>query len=126
MRNRSNIARLALAAMLTASPVAVAHEAQKGPNGGWRVDAGNYHAELVVDGSTAVVVYLSDADNKPLPASGFKANAILVVDGKPQRFELQPKDDKVLAGIAPVAITPGVKGALQLTAPDGTTAQAKF
>ncbi len=115
-----------LAASLGISATAFAHEAAKGSNGGVRVDAGKYHAELVVDGSTTVALFLSDSDDKPIAATGFKANAILVVDGKSQRFPLAPTEGAKLVGTAPVPVNPGVKGAVQLTAPDGATAQAKF
>lgn len=102
------------------------HEAGKGPNGGRKVDAGKYHAELVVDGSTNVAVYLTDEADKPVAATGFKANAIFVVGKQPVRFALTPADTTKLAGTAPVAVPAGVKGALQITAPDGSTAQAKY
>lgn len=105
---------------------ALAHEAGKGRNGGLRVDAGNYHTELLVDGTTNVTVFLSDADDKPIPAKDFKANAILIIGGKSQRFPLTPADGSKLIGTAPGPVNPGVKGAIQLTAPDGKTAQAKF
>ena len=124
--NRIRFASLTLAAALMAAPWAFAPEAAKGKNGGLRVDAGKYHAELVVDGTPAVAVFLSDADDKPIPAAGFKANAILVIDGKSQRFELVPAEGSKLAGTAPAAVAPGAKGAVQITAPDGTTAQAKY
>ena len=124
--NRTHLALLSLAAALVAAPAAFAHEAAKGKNGGLRVDAGKYHAELVVDGTPAVAVFLSDADDKPIPAAGFKANAILVIDGKSQRFELVPADGSKLTGTAPAPVNPGAKGAIQITAPDGTTAQAKY
>lgn len=104
----------------------VAHEAAKGRHGGLRIDAGKYHTELVANGTTSVVVYISDVDDKPVPAAGFKANAILIVDGRPQRFVLAPGEGSQLVGTSPVPVKPGVKGAIQLTAPDGTTAQAKF
>lgn len=117
---------ITLAASLGISATAFAHEAAKGSNGGVRVDAGKYHAELVVDGSTTVALFLSDSDDKPIAATGFKANAILVVDGKSQRFPLTPTEGAKLVGTAPVPVSPGVKGAVQLTAPDGETAQAKF
>jgi len=103
-----------------------AHEPGTGAHGGVRVDAGHYHAELVADGTPAVSLYLSDGSDKPVPADGFKANAILLVDGKAQRFPLTPAGGSRLAGTAPVAVPKGVKGAVQLTAPDGTTAQAKY
>jgi len=110
---------------LLATPL-LAHEPGTGANGGVRVDAGHYHAELVADGTPAVALYLSDGSDKPVPAEGFKANAILVVDGKAQRFPLAPTGGNRLAGTAPVAVPKGVKGAVQLTAPDGSTAQAKY
>lgn len=104
----------------------LAHEPGTGAHGGVRVDAGPYHAELVADGTPAVSLYLSDSSDKPIPADGFKANAILLVDGKAQRFPLAPAGGSRLAGTAPVAVPKGVKGAVQLTAPDGATAQAKY
>ena len=51
---------------------------------------------------------------------------ILVIDGKSQRFALTPADGSKLVGTAPAPVKPGVKGAIQLTAPDGESAQAKF
>ena len=111
---------------LAATSPTLAHEATKGTNGGMRVDAGKYHTELVANGSTTVVVFLSDAADKPVPAAGFKATAILVVDGKPQRFSLEPADGARLVGTSPVVVAVGVKGVIQLTAPDGTTAQGKY
>lgn len=114
-----------LVAALTISPLS-AHEAAKGRNGGLRVDAGKYHTELLVDGSRTVAVFLSDVEDKPIPATGFKATAILVVDGKSQRLELTAADASKLVGTAPVPVKPGVKGVVQLTAPDGATVQGKF
>jgi len=110
---------------LVALPV-LAHEPGAGANGGVRVDAGHYHAELVADGTPNVALYLSDGADKPVAAEGFKANAILVVDGKAQRFPLAPVGASRLAGTAPVAIPKGVKGVVQISAPDGASAQAKY
>lgn len=45
---------------------------------------------------------------------------------KAQRFPLTPAGGSRLAGTAPVAVPKGVKGAVQLTAPDGSTTQAKY
>ncbi|MFG1481135.1 hypothetical protein V5F53_21160 [Xanthobacter sp. V4C-4] len=116
--------------LLTLPPLAapaLAHEPGAGANGGVRVDAGRFHAELVADGTPAVSLFLSDGTDKPVPAEGFKANAILVVDGKAQRFPLVPfAGSNRLAGTAPVAVPKGAKGAIQITAPDGSTAQAKY
>ena len=118
---------LALTLVLTVTSASLAHEPRPGPNGGLRVDAGSrYHAELVATGTPEVVLFLFDGNDKPIPAAGFRGNAILVIDGKTHRFVLQPAEGSRLVGTAPVAVPKGVKGAVQLTAPDGTTAQAKF
>lgn len=116
----------ALAMALSAAGPAFAHEAAKGRNGGLRVDAGKYHTELVVDGTTSVIVHLSDAEDKPIPATGFKATAILVIDGKSQRVELTPAEPSKLVGTAAAVVKPGVRGVVQLTSPDGATQQGKF
>ncbi len=118
---------LAVSLVLMAPLAAMAHDPRPGPNGGLKVDAGTrYHAELVAKGTPEVALFLYDANDKPIPTAGFRAQAILVIDGKTQRFPLQPADGSRLVGTAPVAVPAGVKGAVQLTAPDGTTAQAKF
>lgn len=122
----SRIAVLALSFSLLTGSAALAHEVAKGPHGGVIADAGVYHVELVVDGSTAVAIYLSDADDKPVAAKDFKANAILVIDGKSQRFALTPGEGSKLVGTAPSPVKAGVKGAVQLAAPNGATAQAKY
>ncbi|MFG1280276.1 hypothetical protein [Xanthobacter autotrophicus] len=119
------LASALIALPLLATPL-LAHEPGTGAHGGVRVDAGHYHAELVADGKPAVSLYLSDGSDKPVPADGFKANAILVVDGKALRFPLSPAGGSRLAGTAPVAIPKGVKGVVQISAPDGATTQAKY
>lgn len=129
MRRRIILGAAALATTATwtswlAPRPARAHDA-KGPNGGQLTDAGKYHVELVGKG-TRIEVFVSDANDKPLPATGFKALAILVIDGKPQRIPLQPDGADRLAGASPAPLASPAKGVLQLTAPDGTIAQAKF
>lgn len=117
---------LVLAFVALIPTLALAHDPRPGPNGGMMVDAGSYHAELVANGSETVTLYLFDAADKPVESAGFKANAILVVNAKPTRFPLEPAGGQKLVGKASGAVVPGVKGVVQLTAPDGTTAQAKF
>lgn len=119
-------AAAALAFALLMPVAAEAHQPRPGPNGGLMVDAGNYHAELVANGTDVVTVFLFDADDKPIDSAGFKANAILVVGAKPARFPLEPAGGQKLTGKAPGPVKAGAKGAVQLTAPDGSTAQAKF
>ena len=109
--------------LLAAAPVC-AHETA-GKNGGRVTDAGKHHVELVAKGQT-VDVYLLDGSEKPLPASGFKASAILIEGGKPARVALTPVDGNRLTGTSEVPLSTAPKGAVQLTAPDGTTASGKF
>ena len=121
--------RLLLAVLLGlsfASP-SYAHDPRPGPNGGLKVDAGaRHHAELVVNGSPQVQVFLFDENDQPVPSQGYSANAILLVGGATQRFALQPGDGNSLVGTAPVSVPAGTKGAVQITGPDGATAQARF
>lgn len=125
MTMKSTCAALFVGIALATAP-ATAHEPTKGPNGGHQVDAGTWHAELVANGTTSVTIHLADAEGKAIPAAGFKASAVFVVDGKPQRFALEPAGGSKMVGTAPVALGAGVKGAVQLTGPDGKTGQAKF
>lgn len=124
---KRKLSKTALSFVLSlAATSAFAHEPTTGPNGGVQVDAGAYHAELVADGTAKVALYLSDANGNPVPAAGFKANAIFIVDGKPQRFALIPNEGSKFLGEAAVPFALPAKGAVQLTAPDGQTGQAKF
>ncbi|MGU9982494.1 hypothetical protein ACJ4V0_20865 [Phreatobacter sp. HK31-P] len=121
--------RLIVAALLGLSLAApaLAHEPRPGPNGGLKVDAGaRHHVELLANGTTQVVVFLFDANDQAIPTQGYRANAILVVGGTTQRFTLQPDQSNRMVGTAPAPVPSGVKGAVQITGPDGATAQARF
>jgi hypothetical protein len=117
---------IALAGSILVATAALAHEKHsKGPNGGTVTHAGKYHVEMVANG-TVVDMFLMDADDNPVLAKGMKATAILLVGGKSQRVALQPADGSRLSGKAAVALPAKLKGAVQLTGPDGKTAQGKF
>ncbi len=112
---------LALAAVL-AAPV-LAHDIDRGPNGGRVVDAGDYHVELVArDGG--IEVFVTDSDEKPAGGS-FKGLAILVVDGKQQRIALESAAPGRLTGKAAGKLAQA-RGVVQLTTPQGATVQARF
>lgn len=117
-------AKYLLIGALIWSGAAWAHEA-KGKHGGRITDAGSYHVEMVVKSDT-IDVFISDASEKPVAASGFKGTAILVAGGKSQRVVLTPVDGTRLSGTATAALPNQPKGVVQLTAPDGKTIQAKF
>jgi hypothetical protein len=123
---RRSFIALSLLAIMSVVP-AHAHAPRPGPNGGLKVDAGaDHHIELVASGTTEVTIFLFDAADQPVPAAGYSANAILLVDGAVQRFPLSPGEGNRLQGTSPVPVSAGVKGAVQVVAPDGTTAQGKF
>ena len=115
---------LLIAALLASAGSAWAHDA-KGKNGGRIADAGSYHVEMVVK-SEVVDVFITDAGEKPVAASGFKGTAILVAGGKSQRVVLAPVEGTRLSGSATAALPDQSKGVVQLTGPDGKTIQAKF
>jgi hypothetical protein len=118
------IRSLILAAALAAAP-AVAHEPDKGPNGGARVDGGPFHVELAPKGAT-VRVFVSGPNYEPVSVEGFTGTAMLVIDGKPKRVTLAPAGDGMLTGDAGATVPTPAHGAIQLKAADGKTAQAKF
>src|ERR1700736_5681264 len=110
--------------LLTALPT-VAHEVEKGPNGGRVVEAGAHHVELVVK-ENAVNVFVTDASDKPVSINGFKGVAIFTISGKAQRIALEPNEGSRLSGTSPVALPPEPAGVVQITAPDGKTGQGRF
>lgn len=118
---------LSLIVGFTLVNASLAHEPRPGPNGGLKVDAGtSMHAELVADGTVQVTVYLYDADDKPVAAQGYRANAILIINNTTHRFELKATESNKLVGNASVTVPKGVKGAVQIIKPDGATVQARF
>jgi hypothetical protein len=110
--------------ILTALPAA-AHEVEKGPNGGRVVEAGAHHVELVANEKT-VNVFVTDAHDNPVSINGFKGVAIFTISGKAQRIPLEPKEGTRLSGISPVGLPAEPVGVVQITAPDGKTAQGRF
>ncbi|GJD52009.1 hypothetical protein OPKNFCMD_4771 [Methylobacterium crusticola] len=117
---------LPLPALAQAGGAPHASHAAPGPNGGRIAEAGRTHVELVARGA-ALELFLTGADAvAPVPADGFRATAILVVDGRPARIALVPAGGNRLSGTAPLSLPPRPRGAVQLTGPDGATASARF
>jgi hypothetical protein len=117
---------VAVAVALLAVPALVlAHGPKVGANGGVQADAGDYHIELVPEGTT-LQIYLRDHSDKEVASAGFKGTAIFVVGGKPQRIPLMPAGANRLSGTSSVALPKEPKGAVQITTPTGSTVQAKF
>jgi len=115
---------LALGVALLAGLPAYAHE-PKSTHGGRVAEAGPYHMELVAK-DTAIEVFLIGENDKPVDPKGFKGVAIFNLGGKTDRITLAPSDKGNLSGTAATALPAKPKGAVQLTAPDGKTATARF
>jgi hypothetical protein len=115
----------ALAFVIVGAVSATAHDVDKGPNGGRVVEAPPHHLELVVE-ERSVTVFVTDSAEKPVAVTGFKGLAILTMGGKVQRVALAPADGTRLSGTAAVALPRDVGGVVQLTGPDGKTAQGRF
>lgn len=116
--------RISLLSLFLATS-AFAHEAGIGPNGGMRVDAGPYRIELVPNG-TRVDIHITFDDDSSVATEAMTGTAILLLDGKPIRTLLVPAIAGVLSGDTGVTVPEDVKGAVQLTDPEGKTVQAKF
>ncbi len=115
---------LALGVTLLAALPAYAHDS-KGLHGGRIADAGPYHVELVAK-DKAIEIFIVGENGKPVDPKGFKAVAIFTLGGKAERITLAPSDKDKLSGTAATALPAKPKGAVQLTAPDGKTATARF
>ena len=118
------LTHLAFAVALLAALPAYAHDA-KSLHGGRLADAGPYHVELVAK-EKAVDVFIVGENGKPVDPKGFKAVAIFTLGGKAERITLAPSEKDRLSGTAASALPANPKGAVQLTAPDGKTATARF
>jgi hypothetical protein len=113
-----------LASSLLLATLAHAHETT-GPNGGRVVDAGDLHVELVSKGKS-IEVFVTDANDKPLPVDGYKGTAVLVIDGKPQRITLAPASANRMTGVAAIDVPKTPRGAVQLQLPAGGSVQGRF
>ena len=101
---------LALAAALLVALPADAHGPQS-RFGGRIVNAGPYHAELVVK-DRAIEIFLLGHDDKPVDPKGFKGVAILNLEGKVERITLAPSEKEALSGTAATALPANPKGAV--------------
>ncbi len=118
--------RRMLLAGLILTPVAVsAHEARRGPNGGQKVDIGSNHAELVAAGN-ALRLFLFDGADRPIPAAGATAQAIILAGGRQATITLTPSGENVLTGSGDFTAVRGMRAVVTLTLPGQRPAQARF
>ena len=104
-----------LAAILSLPPcVALAHGPSRGPNGGQMQDIGSYHGELLAqDGRLTFFLY--DANDRPLPASGASATAIVLAGGRQQTLAFAPRaDGRALVATGEFRAEPSLRVVVQL------------
>ena len=121
------VRRLLFALCLLLIPAAAsAHGPARGPNGGQMQDLGSTHVELVAKGSE-LVLYLFDAQNKPLPAKDATATAtVLAAAGQQQTVALVAADGNALRGNGSFDATPGMKVVVALTLPGQRAQLGRF
>lgn len=123
--SRRTLLALALLVPLLAPKPGAAHAPRIGPHGGQLVDAGPYHVEVVA-AEGGIDVFVSDAQDRPLPATGFRGVAVVVANGRPLRIPLEARRPDRLFGAGQLPPGQPVKGVIQLTAPDGSAASARL
>ena len=93
-----------------------AHGPARGPNGGQMQDLAGGHVELVAQ-ENEIVVYLFDAENKPMSAQGAVATATVLVQGEQETLTLQPAEGNMMRGRGVFTAHPGLKVVVSLTLP---------
>lgn len=117
---------IAVLAILGFASMASAHEVSKGPNGGPIVDVAGHHIEMVAKG-TEFVLYLTDADDKPLASAGAKAARAIVQDaGKTVTVALSAVEPNKLVGALTQPMGAGARIVVSATLTDGHALQARF
>jgi hypothetical protein len=105
---------------------ALAHEVAKGPNGGAVVDSSGHHVEMVAKGMD-LVLFLIEADHKPLASAGAKnARAIVQDGGKTATVPLSPAEPNKLVRTLPSPLGSGARVVVSATMADGHAVQARF
>mgnify|MGYP000887167671 CR=1 FL=1 len=111
--------------LIAISGLASAHGPARGPNGGQMQDLAGSHVELVAKGSE-LVLYLFDAENKPILAKGAAATATVLATGRTETVTLVAGDDNAMRGNGSFTATPGMKVVVSLTLPGQRAQSGRF
>ena len=117
---------VALATVLFSLPaVALAHDVAKGPNGGQVAEDSGHHVEFTTK-DNAVVLFLSDAADKPLGTKG-ASGRLIVQDGAAQSTaELASAEPNQLVANLAGPVKPGAKLVVSIKLGDGHDVKARF
>ena len=116
-----------VAAFLAATPLAaVAHGTAPAPAHGGMVveDTGDHWIELVIKGDV-VTVFVSDGDNKPLPAAQLSGKATIVAGSRKEEVILAPAQANSLVGKLSAPIVGKATTLVAITL-NGKLAQSRF
>ena len=122
-----NIRAAALTTAFLFAPLAAfAHGTPPAPTHGGIVaeGSGEHWVELSVAGDQ-VTAWVSDEDNKPIPAAQLGGKATVLIDGKTQAVALSPAEANSVTGRLAAPATGRVTAVLALTA-GGKPVQVKF
>jgi hypothetical protein len=108
------------------APTAFAHGEKPVPAHGGIVadESGEHWVELAVAGDQ-VTAWVSDANNKPVPAAQLGGKATVLIGGRTQTVALSPADANSVTGKLAAPATGRVTAVLALTA-GGKPVQVKF
>ena len=123
IKHTLTLAAFALSLGLAAQ--ALAHEAEKGINGGALIDVEGHHIELVTAPDT-LTFYLSDENEAPIAASGSTMKAIVQDAGKTTQLELLPAEPNKLTASTSAPLGSGAKVVITGSLPDGHKLQGRF
>lgn len=116
---------LVLAAALIAAPaLATAHEGA-GPNGGQIAEIEGHHVEFTMK-DKEVVLFLSDADSKPIESKGATGRVVVLDGSKQSSADLAPVEPNILSAKLEAAPAAGSKVVVSAKLSDGHQLQARF
>ncbi len=112
-------------ALLLGPVAAMAHGAPPAPaHGGQMQEAAEHWVELVTKGDQ-LTVYVSEPDNKPLPAKEWSGKATVLAGGKTEAVALTQGEGNSATGKLSAPAAGKMTALIQLTL-DGKPAQARF
>ncbi len=119
--------RLAVAlALVLGAAAAWAQDHGHSHQGGQEVKIGSYQAELVVKGSDATL-FINDANDKKIDASGFTATAVVLAKGNQQKtVQLVPAGDNKLAGKIDFAVEGKFRATVTLKNAGGEVGKGRY
>jgi hypothetical protein len=121
------LTRLALAlALVLGAAAARAQEHAHSHQGGQEIKIGSYQAELVVKGSDATL-FVNDANDQKIDASGFTATAVVLAKGNQQKtVQLVPAGDNKLAGKIDFAVEGKFRATVTLKNAGGEVGKGRY